>query len=490
MGRKRWKGGPRPPRDSEAVGLSSEALFRAQVVGLVKAHVLGGRSRTAAIREASAASHFDFSGQLRQVSARTLHRWVVAYDESQLAGLERRGRTRRPGSKALPEAFLVFAVAQKAADVHASVPELIARGRGHGLLGPEAEVCRTTVYRAMRALGASMRRRKAAADRDSRRFVFPHRMLMVLSDGKHFRAGASRAKRVALFFLDDCSRYGLHVVVDTSENTRVFLRGLYETLCCYGWMDVLYLDHGPGFVSEDTGLVCSREPRIVLVNGEVRYPEGHGKIEAFNRTALAAVLRNLAGRPDIDPDCRALELRLQHWLREHYNQQPHESLGKQTPYQVFHGDERALRLPETTSGLQDRFVVTADYRVSADHVVRLGDTYYEMPLGTAGMRATIQTRFLDGKVLYLHQGQLIELHPVDKVANARRRRSRRRSEPDGTPAAPPPPSAADLAFARDFAPVVDADGGFRDPATRPEQPPRRCSPSRPRSGSGRRKDRH
>ena len=39
------------------------------------------------------------------------------------------------------------------------------------------------------------------------------RMLMVLADGKHFRAGTARLKRVALVFLDDASRYGLDVVV-------------------------------------------------------------------------------------------------------------------------------------------------------------------------------------------------------------------------------------------------------------------------------------
>jgi hypothetical protein len=38
-------------------------------------------------------------------------------------------------------------------------------------------------------------------------------MQMVLCDGKHFRAGAARLRRVALFFLDDATRMGLHVVV-------------------------------------------------------------------------------------------------------------------------------------------------------------------------------------------------------------------------------------------------------------------------------------
>jgi len=46
---------------------------------------------------------------------------------------------------------------------------------------------------------------------------------MVLADGKHFRAGAKRLRRVALFFLDDSTRYGLEVVVGTAESAPLFL---------------------------------------------------------------------------------------------------------------------------------------------------------------------------------------------------------------------------------------------------------------------------
>ncbi|HYC99642.1 MAG TPA: hypothetical protein VEB22_00315, partial [Phycisphaerales bacterium] len=92
---------------------------------------------------------------------------------------------------------------------------------------------------------------------DTRSFEYPHRMQMLLCDGKHFRAGKTRAKRVALFFLDGASRLGLHVVVWTAEDAPFFLRGLYETIRRYGLFDIAYLrlstpdphrtpDTGPG----------------------------------------------------------------------------------------------------------------------------------------------------------------------------------------------------------------------------------------------------
>jgi transposase InsO family protein len=90
-------------------------------------------------------------------------------------------------------------------------------------------------------------------------------------------------------------------------------------------MGILYLDHGPGFIATAVAEVC-RRLEIALIHGESRYPEGHGKIERFNRTVQSAVLRALDGRPDVDPACKALEVRLRHWLRQVYNHEPHESL--------------------------------------------------------------------------------------------------------------------------------------------------------------------
>ena len=43
----------------------------------------------------------------------------------------------------------------------------------------------------------------------------------MLADGKHFRAGAARLRRVALFF-DDATRYGLQVLVGTAESSELF----------------------------------------------------------------------------------------------------------------------------------------------------------------------------------------------------------------------------------------------------------------------------
>jgi hypothetical protein len=56
--------------------------------------------------------------------------------------------------------------------------------------------------------------------------------------------------------------------------------------------------------------------------------------------------------------------------------------------------------------------------------------------------------------------KLIQLHPVDLAANARDRRAHLRQQEAQCPQDLLPKSAAELAFERDFRPVVDEDGGL------------------------------
>ncbi|MCK4302997.1 MAG: helix-turn-helix domain containing protein [Candidatus Eisenbacteria sp.] len=185
-----------------------EALFRYRLVSEVAACVLRGENRADVVRNLVAHGHYDLTGKLRRVSQRTLYRWLARYREQGYAALQCVRRPRIERSVVLADDLLDFIVAQKELDPQASIPELIRRAREKGLLKPSQHVDRTTVYRALKRMGTYVGRHKHhGPDRDTRRFAYPHRMQMVLCDGKHFRAGVTRAHRVALFFLDDASRY-------------------------------------------------------------------------------------------------------------------------------------------------------------------------------------------------------------------------------------------------------------------------------------------
>jgi len=443
--------------------LSPQALLRYQVVSQVEARVLAGKPLADAIGEVLALPQVDVHGRPVSLSERTLYRWSAAYRAGGVAALEPAVRPRVEASAVLDPRLLEFLCEQKKLDPLASVPGLLELARQVGVLAEDELVSRVTVWRACRRLGLPLKRRQRLAQRDMRPFAYPNRMLMVLADGKHFRAGLKRRYRVALTFLDDATRYGLAVRVDTSENTELFLHGLHEVVRRHGLMLAMFLDQGPGFISDDTTAVLAQLP-CRLIHGTKAYPEGHGKIEKFHQLLIDRVLRGLDRNPEIDPDPQALTLRLSHWLRESYNHRPHEGLGGDSPAQRWDADSRALELPQDRVWLEAQFLLTFTRRVRKDNVIPYDGVAYEVPRGYAGQQLTITRHLLEDDALSIvHHDRRLRLHPVDLTANAYDRRGRGPAPPE--PPSAPPVTAAQLAFDERFAPLVDADGGY-DPQER------------------------
>lgn len=440
------------------------ALFRFAILSEVRVLVLRGRTLPEAVREVTAREHLGLDGRPRRVSARSLYRWWAASRGGGLSGLA--PALRAPtASRALDNELIAFLAAEKRMDRRASIPELLRRALQEGVIQKIEDVDRTTVWRTLRRLGVATRDGKPQQP-DQRRFSKESRLQIVLCDGKYFRAGRRRARRVALFFIDDATRYVPQVVVGPSESSRLFLRGFHKLLELVGRMDLVYFDHGSAFIADDSHEVLGNLD-IAFVHGTAGYPPGRGKIEKFNQTAEKDVLRDLI-REEVDPDCLSLELRLEHYLREIYNRQPHSSLKNQTPESRFNGDERPLR-PYTDGGeLRRHFFVREERLVSNDHVISLDSVFYEVPRGLSGQRVRIARDVLEPGHLRLdHQGRSIRLHPVDLHANARARRGETVAPPE-----PPLPraGAASRAAEKALGPITQPDGGF--PAREPnEEPP-------------------
>ncbi len=443
-----------PNRVHTHLTLSHEALFRYAVVSEVRTRTLGGSSLSLAIADVLALPHYDLQGQLRFLSARTLQRWLTAVQDGGAGALEPKLVQR--SSTAIPAKLMAFIRLEKDSDSEASLPELLKRARLLGIIAEDEPIHRSTLWRTCHRQGVALSRTRRLATADMRRFAYPHRMMMILCDGKHFRAGPARLRRVALIFIDDASRFVLDAVVGTSETCALFLSGLHSAIRRHGLMKALYLDRGPGFIADDTATVLVNLD-IPLIHGRARYPEGHGKVERFNRTLLSQLLRSFPGNPEIDPDPGALRLRLLHWIQTDYNRSHHESINM-SPEEAWLADETPLHFPRDDAWVDSRFVATVERTVSKDNVISFQGVAYEVPRGNAGRRITI-TRLLleENALMVLHEGRFIRIHPVDLVANAYDRRGwQQRPKKSVSPTT----TAASLAFKADMAPLVNEDGGF------------------------------
>ena len=391
------------------------ALCRYAAVSQVRSLVLGGLSLAEAVKRTSEQAFPDGSGRPRQATRASLYRWYRDYNGQGMDGLFDEQRPRR-GSSLSPE-FLAFLVAEKERDPEASIPDLIEKAQEHRITTGHLD--RTTVYRAARFLNLPMFRHPKADTTSMRPFEYAFRMQMVLCDGKHFRAGGERLKRVALFFIDDATRVVLDVAVDTTENAEFFLRSLYGVIGTFGKMGACYLDRGPGFKAKDTGRVFALLG-IPLIHGRAKYPPGRGKIERFNDTAGRKVLRSLA-KPGIDPAPRALELRIRHYLRERYNGHHHEGI-KGIPQARFDAaDQPPLKMLESEAELRRAFILTEERKVRNDNVISWEGVIYEVPLGYAGRWVKVYRDVISGQISVLHNGQAVALSRPDLQAKRPRR---------------------------------------------------------------------
>lgn len=444
--------------EKEPQPFDEETLFRYQVVSTVLSKELLGWSRTQSVHLCRDMPHHHLKGGARRISERSIYRWLKAYASDGLVGLQPTGRS-ASATKTLTHKFLAFIISEKEADPRTSIPELIERAKEQGMLAGRDPPDRVTTWRALRRNGMETRRQRQPKTADCRRFAYPHRMDMVLCDGKHFRAGVGRHKRVALFFIDDATRFVLDVVVGPSESTRLFLRGLYRCLTRHGLMRALFLDNGPGFKGLGTRLVVA-QLGIHLILGTAGYPEGHGKIERFNQTVKERLLRLLDKKVEVDPHCAALELRLRHYIDKGYNPTVHESLNGLSPLQRFQSDAIELDYPDSWDELRKKFTLWIPRTVSNDRVISYKGTAYEVPYGYRRQSIQVRLHFLDNKLGMIHENRLIELKPVDLVANAHRPPKSRASSTPLETTVPLPSGSAEMAFKRDVGAIVDDEGNF------------------------------
>ena len=153
------------------------------------------------------------------------------------------------------------------------------------------------------------RQRPHKREADTRRWRYAERMQCVLADGTHFRAGAARLRRVALFFLDDATRYGLDVLVARQSPANCSCVPSTRWSCTTALRICTTWTKARASIAKDTLAVVQGGLGALLIHGATRYPEGHGAIERFHRTAYDQVLRSFDGAADVDPACEALTLR-------------------------------------------------------------------------------------------------------------------------------------------------------------------------------------
>ena len=288
-----------------------------------------------------------------RVSAETLRSWVRRYRRAGLRGLMDKPRPQR-GIRALSPEQVETVIALKREVPERSLDRMLRIAEQTGLL-KAGVLTRSTLHRVLQREGISGRPASESDTKDLDRFeaLCPNDLWQ--SD---MRTGPwlpdplrpDKARRTKLFcFLDDHSRKLLHGRFSFAEGLPELELVFRRCLQKYGKPKRVYYDNGKVYrAGHMRHIVATLGIHAIVFTKEYR-PEGHGKIEAFNRLAKSAFVAEVKASKIRTLD--ELNEAFLAWMDLEYNTRVHGETG-QTPDarwragvdRVGYVDERQLRL--------------------------------------------------------------------------------------------------------------------------------------------------
>lgn len=313
------------------------------------------------------------------VSARSLRRWCQHYREEHLKGITLQPR-RDLGECRLPGEALERAKQLHLQDPKRSVTTLLR------LLGAEnaawKTLKRTTLGRHLRAAGLRCRDSEAKSyarfEAEAPNQLWQGDVLhgpRVIVDGK-------RVKAKVVCWIDDHSRYVLHLQAFANERLPVLEETLTRAIAKHGRPLSLLVDNGKIYSSTAFQLACS-QLEIQKIHASPYHPETKGKQERFFRTLRNQLLDEIE---HVDPvPLERFNHLLQCWLDGYHNAV--HSAFKMPPRQRFHG---APLRPASRELLEEAFLQWALRKVSSQGVVGFAGQSYHADPSLAGLQVIVR----------------------------------------------------------------------------------------------------
>jgi transposase InsO family protein len=380
-------------------------------------------------------------GEVHQVSAETIRKWVARYQAEGFSGLRDKPHPLR-GTQALSAAQLELVCALKREVPERSLDRLI-RIAEQMQLAPPGVLRRSTVHRVLQARGLSRRPRSKSDRKDLDRFEADFTNDLWQSDllkgpwlPDPARPGKSR--RANLYaFLDDHSRLLLHGRFSFKEDQPALELVFRRALQKYGQPRRVYYDNGSTYRARHMKHVVATLGIHGLVFTEVGRPEGHGKIEALNRFIRSAFIAELKASSIQTVD--ELNEAFLAWMDHDYNRTVHTETG-QSPRERWRDGVEHVRYADEQK-LRQAFEWTEKRTPDKAGVLSLFGTRYQVGPDLARRRVEIH---YDPEQLDLievwHKGRFVERVGPFEV-HAHRRPKPAVPEPDQRPAEPAPPVA-------------------------------------------------
>ncbi|NJP38650.1 DDE-type integrase/transposase/recombinase [Alkalicoccus luteus] len=357
-----------------------QATNRFQLIAPLLEEALDKQERAALLHQLS---------QRHGVSERTIRRYLAQFHKEGFEGLK--PKAYRPVSVENQDPVLEQAILLRREVPSRSIASIIQILEWDGLV-EKGTVKRSTLQEQLAKRGYSARQMKLYHETSGavRRFQKRSRNALWHSDikyGPYLPIGPNGTKKQVYMvaFLDDATRYPLHVSFYPMLDARCVEEAFRESVRTYGIPEQVYFDNGKQYRTKWMAKTCAKLGTRLLY-AKPYSPESTGKIERFNRTFDAFLQEVQLERPKT---VEALNQWLRVWLDERYIHQPHQALGTTTtPFQAYRQESTPIRTISAEE-LAQAFLHTETRKVDKSGCISFQDTKYEVGITLLGCRVEI-----------------------------------------------------------------------------------------------------
>lgn len=353
------------------------------------------------------------NGHVKHFSPDTIEKWYLCYKKKGFDGLMPVSRSDAGKSRKLDDDLQ-----ERIRYLKSNYPRMSAAAITRQLSSSGAiaagEVSESTVCRYVNQIQSEL---KQTTNRDMRRYERPHINEVWCGDssvGPRLTDADGKRRVFIIALIDDASRFVTGADVFYNDNFVNLMSVMKSAVAKYGRTKIWNFDNGKPYRNQQMELLAARIG-TTLNYCQPYTPTSKSKIERWFRTMKDQWMATLDMR-----DYHSLEeLRGSlHAYVQHYNQSPHSSLGGKTPQERFFSEPEQIRRL-TQEQIDKSFLLEVERRVSADSVVVIDHTEYEVDYRFAKQR--IRLRYsADMKEIYIVEadGALTPTKLLNKQENA------------------------------------------------------------------------
>ena len=394
----------------QAVALMRYAAISPVITGLDERYP----SMQAYYEEVSAKGLTGFDGRVHHFAPSTIERWYLDYKKHGFDALIPAPRADAGKSRKLDDD-----IQEQIRYLRSNYPRMSAAAihrqlRLDGVIA-HGQVSESTVCRFVNQL---MLENRQSPNRDMRRYERPHVNEVWCGDssfGPKLTDADGRKHRLSIIALiDDASRFIVGIDLFYNDNFINLMAVMKAAVSKYGCPKVFNFDNGKSYRNRQMELLAARIG-TTLSYCQPYTPTSKAKIERWFRTMKDQWMAGLDMKDFHSLD----EIRgsLFSYVQS-YNQSPHSSLHGTSPQDRFFSEpEQIRRLP--MEELEKAFLLEVERRVSADSVIVINQTEYEVDCRFARQR--IRLRYSpDMRKIYVVEadGALTPVRLLNKQENA------------------------------------------------------------------------